>query len=140
MPFSTGINNSILNHFTGKATWAAPAATYIGVSSSTPTPGGSNVTEPTVGGYVRQQVTTAQWTDATAGAGSAIENNAEKAFPQATADYYGAGVNATHMVIYTASTAGTFLGFKALTVAKPILNGDTMKFPVGDIDLVMGGT
>ncbi|HEY5574949.1 MAG TPA: hypothetical protein VIK64_18145 [Anaerolineales bacterium] len=136
MPFSTAIDNSILDHFTAKTTWTSPVATYVGLSSTTPTKAGANVTEPSTGGYVRQQVTAAQWD---AAASSATANNAEKAFPQATADYV-AGANLTHMVIYTASTAGTFLGFKALTVAKPVLNGDTAKFPIGDIDLAMGGT
>ncbi|HEY3493630.1 MAG TPA: hypothetical protein VGK73_03045 [Polyangiaceae bacterium] len=138
MPFSTALDNSILDHFTTKATWAARTAnaTWIGLSSTTPTKTGTNVTEPSGGAYARVQVTAAEFD---AAASSATQNNASQDFPAATADWLSA-VNLTHLVIYDASTAGTFLGFKALTVAKPVLNGDTAKVPIGDLDLVMGGT
>lgn len=135
MPFSTIIDNRILDHFTGKASWTQPAGTFVGLSSTTPTKAGGNVTEPSGGAYARQQVTAAQWD---AAASSATSNNAEKAFPQATADWV-SGANLTAMVLYSASSGGEFLGFKLVTVAKPVLNGDTAKFPIGDIDLVMGG-
>jgi len=136
MPFAESIDNDILQHYTGKATWTAPTATYIGLSSTTPTKTGTNVTEPSAGAYARQQVTSANWATA---ASSATSNTPEIAFPAATADWLSAA-NLTHMVIYTAATAGTFIGSKALTVAKPVTNGDTAKFAAGDIDLVMGGT
>jgi hypothetical protein len=136
MPFSTAIDNSILDHFTGKTTWTAPTSTYIGLSSTTPTKTGTNVTEPSAGAYARVEVTAAQWVTA---ASSATSNNAEKSFPQATADWLSAA-DLTHLVLYDAVTAGNFLGFKALTVAKPVTNGDTAKFPIGDIDLAIGGT
>ena len=136
MPFSTAIDNEILDHFTGKTTWTAPVATYIGLSSTTPTKTGTNVTEPSGNGYARSEVTGVQWDSAASGA---TANNAEESLGTATADWLSAA-NLTHMVIYTAVTAGTFIGSKALTVAKPVTNGDVAKFPIGDIDLVMGGT
>lgn len=138
MPFSTAIDNSIIDHYTTKATWAARTAnaTWIGLSSTTPTKTGTNVTEPSGGSYGRVQVTAAEFD---AAASSATANNAEQAFAQATADWV-SGADLTHLVIYDASTAGTFIGFKALTVAKPVLNGDTAKVPVGDLDIVMGGS
>lgn len=136
MPFAESIDDDILDHYTGKATWTAPTATWIGLSSTTPTKTGTNVTEPSGGAYARQQVTSANWASA---ASSATSNTPEIAYPTATADWLSAA-NLTHMVIYTAETAGTFIGSKALTVAKPVTNGDTAKFAAGDIDLVMGGT
>jgi hypothetical protein len=139
MPFSTAIDNSILDHFVTKATWAARTAnaTWIGLSSTTPTKAGGNVTEPSTGdGYARVQVTAAEFD---AAASSANTTNAEQAFPQATANWLSA-VNLTHMVFFDAATAGTFLGFKALTVAKPVLNGDTAKVPAGDLDISIGGS
>src|SRR5262245_7861209 len=136
MPFSTAIDNSILDHYTGKATWTAPAAVYIGLSSTTPTKTGTNVTEPSGGSYARVQITSGQFTSA---ASSATENNTDKSFPTATADWVSAA-NLTHLVIYDASTSGTFIGFKALTVAKPVLNGDTAKVLNGDLDISIGGT
>lgn len=131
MGFGTTIRNSMVDHFTGKTSWTQPTATYVGLSSTTPTDAGTNVTEPSGGSYARVQVTPAQWDAAASGATS---NNAEKTFPQATADWSG-GSNQTHHVYYDASSGGNFLGWGALTAAKPILNGDTASFAVGDLDL-----
>jgi len=136
MPFSTTIDNSILDHYTGKTSWTQPTAIYVGLSSTTPTKAGGNVTEPSGGSYARIQITSAQFD---AAASSATTTNTEKAFVQATADWL-SGADLTDLVIYDAVTAGNFLGFKALTVAKPVLNGDTAKIPSGDLDISIGGT
>ena len=136
MPFSTTIDNSILDHFTGKATWTAPTAIYAGLSSTTPTKGGGNVTEPSGGAYARVEITAAQFTTA---ASSATETNTDKTFPTATADWL-SGANLTNLVLYDAASAGNFLGFKAFTTAKPVTNGDTAKILSGDLDISIGGT
>jgi hypothetical protein len=138
MPFSTAIDNSILDHFFTKATWAARTAnaTWIGLSSTTPTKAGGNVTEPSGGAYARVQLTAAEVDTA---ASSATTSNAEQAFAQASADWV-AGADLTHLVLMDASSAGTFLAFKALTTAKPVLSGDTAKIPAGDLDAAIGGT
>ena len=136
MPFSTTIDNSILDHFTGKSTWTAPTAVYAGLSSTTPTKSGSNVTEPSGGAYARIQITSGNFDTA---ASSATTTNAEKSFATATADWV-SGSDLTHLVLYDAVTAGNFLGFKALTTAKPVNNGDTAKIASGDLDISIGGT
>lgn len=137
MPFSTAIDNLILDTYTGKtASWAKPTAIYIGLSSTTPTKAGANVTEPSGGSYARVQITAAQFDSA---ASSATTTNVDKSFPQATADWVSA-VNLTHVVVYDASTAGTFIGFKALTAPHPVLNGDTFRILAGDLDIGLGGT
>lgn len=136
MPFSTTIDNKILDHLTGKTTWTAPAAFYAGLSSTTPTKAGANVTEPSAGAYARVQITAAQFD---AAASSATQNNVDKSFPQATADWV-AGANLTHLVVYDAVTAGNFLAFKALGTPKPVLSGDTAKILNGDLDIAMGGS
>lgn len=136
MPFSTTIDNSIIDHFTGKATWTAPTAIYVGLSSTTPTKSGGNVTEPSGGAYARVNITAAQFDSASS---SSTATNVDKSFPQATADWLSA-VNLTNLVIYDASTSGNFLGFKALTLARPVLNGDTAKILSGDFTITIGGT
>lgn len=136
MPFSTTIDCAILDHFTGKSSWTAPTAIYIGVSSTTPTKAGGNVTEPSGGAYARIQITAAQFTSA---ASSACENNADKNFAAASADWLSAA-DLTHLVFYSASSGGTFLGYKALTTPVKVRNGDTLRFASGDIDLSIGGT
>jgi hypothetical protein len=139
MPFAEAIDNSILDHYTKKAVWSQPNEIWVGLSKTTPTKTGGNVTEPSSGGYKRVQIPPADWISA---ASSATENNTtgSHAFAQATADYL-SGSDLTDMVLYTDSVgANTFIGFKALTVAKPVLNGDTAKFLDGDIDLAIGGS
>ena len=136
MPFSTSRDNEILDHTFGKATWAAQAeARFVGLSSTTPTKAGGNVTEEGAGGYARINLLAA---DMAVAASSTTSNTAEQAFAQATADWLSAA-NLTDMVMFTLVTAGTFIMFKALTVAKPVLNGDTAKFAVGDMDFTMAG-
>lgn len=132
MPFATTIENSILDHFTGKQNWTAPAAIYVGFSSQTPDKGGGNVSEPTGGAYARVQFTAANFITA---AGGATYNNTDKTWTAATADWL-IGANLTHAVFYTASTAGTFLGFSALTTPRSVLNTETAKILVGELDLL----
>lgn len=136
MPFSTTIDNSIIDHFTTKGTWTAPAAVYLGLSSTTPTKAGATVNEPSGGGYARIEVTS---TAMNAAGGSTASNNTELAWAQATADWVG-GVNLTDLVIYDAVSGGNFIGFKALTTSKPVLNGDTAKIASGDLDYTIGGS
>lgn len=139
MPFGTLIDNSILDHFVRKTTWAAVADFYIGLSSTTPGKDATGITEPTTGGYARLQVTAAQFD---AAASSANTTNTEKAWVQATADYL-AAANLTNLVIFnhiTNTAAADYLGFKAFTVAKAVLSGDTAKIASGDLDISIGGT
>lgn len=136
MPFSESIDNDILDHFFGKATFAPTGDNrYIGLSSTTPTKTGGNVTEPTTGAYARVQLLAA---DMNVAATSATENNVDKTFPTATADWL-SGVNLTDMVMFDALTVGTFIAFKALTVAKPVFDEDTAEFKSGNMDFVMAG-
>ena len=137
MPLSTDLDNAIINHITKKALWAQPAATFIGLSTTTPNKDGTNVTEPGAGvGYARQQVTTAQWD---AAAASKSQTNVVVTIGTATADWL-AGANFTHVVIYDQAAGGNFLAFKALAVPKPILNQDTAKFNIADISITVSGT
>lgn len=134
MPFSTAWDNLILDVFTGKtASLAKPTAFYLALSTTTPTKAGGNVTEPSGNGYARVQVTAAQFDSA---ASSATTTNVEKAFPQAT----GSWGTITHAVFYDAAAAGTFLGFKALTVSLAVAATDVFRIPAGDLDLAIGGS
>lgn len=137
MPLARSIHQAILDHFTGKAAWTAPAAIYIGLSTTAPTTVGGNVTEPSGGGYARVQVTAANFTAASAADPAVVQNSAEVSFAVATATW-AAGANMTHAVLFTAETAGTFLGSGALAVAKPVTEGDTARYPAGQIQITVG--
>lgn len=132
MSFFNYLENAVLDHIVGKTTYALPT-TYIGLSSTTPAEDGTNVTEPAGGSYARVSTAGADWNAASAGATS---NANAITFAQATADWV-AGANLTYLVAYDAVSAGNPLFYGALTVAKPVLNGDTASFPAGDIDITL---
>ena len=143
MPFSTEIDQAIIDCFTGKNdAFNKPAAIFCGFSSTTPTKAGGNVTEPTLGGYIRKQITAANFAAAadSGGTQTVTANTAACTFDVASVDWHATNANMTHLVLYTAATAGTFIGFKSLTTPKPVLAGDTASIAIGDLDIVLGGT
>lgn len=132
MGISTYLANKLLDHQVGKTAYTMPAV-YVGLSSTTPTVAGANVTEPSGGAYARVATVGTDWAAAAAHANS---NAAAITFPQATADWV-AGANLTHFVFYDAATLGNMLAFSALTVAKSVLADDTASFPIGEIDITL---
>ena len=137
MSFSNYTAQAVLNALFGKTSnfgaLAAAPAIHIGLSSTTPNEDGTNVTEPSGGGYARVVTAAADWNAATL-ADPALSDNANAiTFPTATADWL-ASANLTHFVAYDAVSAGNFLGAGALTVPKPVKNGDTAEFAAGDLD------
>lgn len=132
MSFFNFLENSVLDHVVGKLAYTSPTV-YIALSSTTPAEDATNVTEPTTGSYARVVTAAVDWNSAAAGA---TANANAITFPQATADWV-AAANLTHLVAFDALTVGNALFFGLLTVAKPVLNGDTASFPAGDIDITL---
>ena len=136
MPVSTAEVNKMIDALTGRAsTYAKPTATYVGLSSTTPTNTGGNVTEPSpANGYARIQVLSSEFDLA---ANRATQNNAVKSFAVATSTGYGGGVSLTYMVAYDHVTTTTnFLWFAPLSPSRVVAGGDTPKIQVGDLDLI----
>jgi hypothetical protein len=131
MPATTFLANSLLEHQVGKTAYTMPT-TYLALSSTTPTVGGTNVTEPTGGAYARV-ATAGVWGTAAAGA---ITNTGAITFTAASADWL-SGANLTYGVLYDAATAGNCLGFGVLTVAKNILAGDTASVAAGGVTITL---
>lgn len=136
MGISQGTRKALLDHLFGKSTLTAPTI-YVGLSSTTPTSTGTNVTEPSGGNYARKQTAAADWNAGTSADPSVITNANELAFAAASANWV-SGANLTHAVFYSASSGGTFLGFGTLSVAKPVMSGDTPRFAAGQISVSMG--
>ncbi|MGH3878059.1 MAG: phage tail fiber protein [Actinophytocola sp.] len=128
---------AILNGILQDPAYAGYATLYIGLSSTTPTEAGANVTEPSAGAYARVSTTGTDWGAATGTAPATKSNTAVKTFPTATADWL-AGVNLTHFVLFDAPTAGNVKWWGALGTAKPVLNGDTPSFAAGALVLKLG--
>jgi hypothetical protein len=117
--------------------YVPPTTMYVGLSSTTPTDAGGNITEPSGGAYARVATTAADWSAATGTAPATKTNTATISFPTATANW-SASANQTYFVLMDAPTAGNALAFGLLGTAKPVLNGDTASFPPGSLILKQG--
>ena len=135
--FVDTVEQAMLNHFFTDPAYTPPTTLYIGLSSTTPTEAGANITEPSGGAYARVSTTAADWGAASGTAPVVKSNTAVKTFTTATADWV-AGANLTHFVIMDASTAGNCLMWGPLTTPKPVLNGDTPSFGAGALVAKMG--
>ncbi len=123
-----------------------PANTFFGLSSTTPTWEGSGVTEPTDVNYVRQAVpstvsgwdavvdTTDDLTAITYHAGG-IPHAAEIRFPGPTGD----DGTQTHLCWFDLVTAGSLLGYHAITPPLLYSLGNDMTFAAGQELLRMLG-
>lgn len=117
----------ILKWATGQVNDLGTACTpYVALYTVAPTDAGGG-TEVTGGAYARQN-SSGKWAAPSVGA---VETNAEIAYPQATADWG----TVVAFAILDAVTGGNFLYWGDLTASKTVNNGDTFKFPSGEIDI-----
>ena len=121
------LENELLDHVLKNLAYTAPATVYLAMYSVTPSDAGGG-TEVSGGAYARQSIA---FDVAAAGA---TQNTSLITFPQATADW-AAGANLVAFGLFDALTVGNLLYWGALTVPKPVLNGDTLKVPIADIDV-----
>ena len=140
MSFFNRTAQAMLNSLFGKTSnfgaLATAPAIWIGLSSTTPAEDGTGETEPSTGAYAREEVVAGDWAAATLADPSLIDNSAAITFTTATADWVSAA-NLTHFVAFSLVTAGDELFFGALGTAKPVLNGDTASFPIGDLNVTL---
>lgn len=131
--FSNYLENVILDEILSAQDYTPPATLYVGVSGTTITDAttGSTVVEPSGGSYARTSLT-ANLTNFPAASGGSKSNGVEIAMPQATADWI-AGADITDWFIADALTNGNILMYGTLNTPTPVLNGDTLKFPIGNM-------
>jgi hypothetical protein len=111
---------------TGSAT--RPTNWYVALYTAAPSDAGGG-TELSGSGYAREAVTFAA---ATSGTGT-TSNSGAVVF---TADGGDWG-SVTHMGIHDATSGGNLLWHGALAAAKTVLDGDSLEFSVGNIDLTV---
>lgn len=111
---------------TGSAT--RPTNWYVALYTAAPSDSGGG-TELSGSGYAREAVTFAA---ATSGTGT-TSNSGAVVF---TADGGDWG-SVTHMGIHDATSGGNLLWHGALAAAKTVLDGDSLDFAVGNIDLTV---
>ncbi len=136
MPFVDLLEQQLLDHFWSDPSYTPDTTMFIGLSSTTPTDSGTNVTEPTTGGYARQACDAAQMGAAAGTAPAEKSNTSAITFPTASADWDNSPV--THFTVHSASTAGNVLAWGALAASKDVNNGDTASFAIGALDFRLG--
>jgi hypothetical protein len=124
MPNTTYTDNALLNAMHGKASYTAPSNLYVGLSTTTPTAGGTNVTEPSGGAYARVTVPSSSFGSASSGS---ITNTSTVNFTQATASWG----TITYVVVYDASSAGNLLWYAPYSQVVP--SGVTLSFSPGSM-------
>jgi predicted metal-binding membrane protein len=123
--FSDYLENALLNHVFRNTALTAPTTVYLALYTAAPTDAGGG-TQVSGGGYARQAITFG------APSGGAIANTSAVSFT-ATGAAYGTVVA---VGIFDASTAGNLLAWDDITSAV-INDGDTINFPIGDIDVTL---
>ncbi len=121
--FSDYLENAILNTFFRNQAFTPAAGAFLALYTAAPTDAGGG-TEVSGSGYARKPITFG------AASSGAISNTAAVEFT-ATGGNFG---NITHVGIFNAATGGNLLAWKAITPIT-INNGDTISFPIGDIDV-----
>ncbi len=123
MPLSDSVRNSFLNALCRNTSYAN-AAVWVKLHIGDPgTAGTTNV----AGETTRQQSTFGS-----VASGAAISNTAAIAWTAvSTSETY------TQVSLWSASTAGTFLGGGALTQSKTVNSGDNFSIPIGDLDVTI---
>ena len=123
--FSDFLENELLDHVFRNAAYTPPAAVYLALYTAAPTDAGGG-TPVSGSGYARQAVTFG------AASGGAIANTGAVSFT-ASGGNFG---TVLAVGIFDASTSGNLLAWKAIT-SVAINDGDTLTFPIGDIDVTL---
>jgi hypothetical protein len=117
--------DDIIPHMFSDTTHGGVSISRIGLSSTTPTRAGTNITEPVGGGYARAVPSSRQ---VVSGVTSYTDNTANWTFPTATAPWSGL----THWVMFDAVSGGNALFYGALDSTVNVLTGETPQFLTGD--------
>lgn len=130
MAFTSAVDQAILDHFFGLASWTAPTEWWAGYSTADPGKAGAGLAEPShaTTDYHRVQVLVAGWGRST----STIDNEAVIEFAPATGDQG----TITHACLFDGA-AGDLIWSAELTAPKAVTTGDTPRFPAGDFDVTM---
>jgi hypothetical protein len=128
----------VLDHIFTDPTWTPATTLYLGLSTTTPTEAGTNVTEPSGNAYARVSTVAADWSAASGTAPAVKTNTAVKTFPTATPAGWG---TVTHFVLYdhiTNTAAANIIAWGALTTSKDIGAGDTASFAASALTFQLG--
>ena len=118
------LENKILEHVLKNTAYTSPTTVYMALFTAAPSDAGGG-TEVSTNNYARTAITFG------AAASGAIANSGAVNFPTPSGSW-GA---CTHFGIFDASTNGNLLYWGALDQTETPLSGNTVTFPIGDIDI-----
>ena len=127
MSWTDYLANKMLDHLFTDAAYTPPATLYWGLSTTTPTAAGTNITEPGSNNYSRVAVAAA---DMGAAAARSKTNSTELSFPTPS----GSWNTVTHAVLFDGSTVGANNALIIVDIAdRTISSGDSPKILVSGI-------
>jgi hypothetical protein len=129
--FSDFLELELLDHVFGNAAYTAPGTLHIGLFTAAPSDTGGG-TEVSGGSYARVAVTN-NATNFPAASGGAKANGTVVTFPTASASWG----TVVAFGVFDASSGGNLIAWATLTTNKTVGSGDTISFPVGDIDITL---
>ena len=116
--------NKVLDVLGANATFTAPSAVYLGLSTGSFNDDGSG-TEISGNNYARVAVSFGS------AASGTMSNDAAIEFAAATGNWG----SVSHWALFDASSSGNMLVSGSFTSAKTITSGDVLKIAVGDLDI-----
>jgi hypothetical protein len=132
MPFTTYLEDLVLNYAYGNATPPSIATRYVGLSTTLPNAAGGNITEPTIGtnGYTRVAYTN-NTTNFPTTAADAKSNATAITFPTSTGAWL-AGAALGYFFFSDAATGGNILDYATLNSPQMVAgSGATISFAIG---------
>lgn len=135
MSFTNAAAAGLLNRFFNNTSiFDTATSLFLAASTTAPAEDGTGLTEPVGNGYARVAIPNTSFNAATNADPSVVTNSTEIAFPQASGGAFG---NITHVAVMSASTGGTVYNVAALTAARQINDGDTLRFVAGDLSFTL---
>lgn len=128
---SNYLENKVLDHVLGGASYSQPASLYVGLFTNTSSNAATNLEAGTLtdevsgGSYARKAATFS------AASGGTASTSATITFDAATANWG----TITHVAIIDASSAGNVLFWGAVTTSKTIESGDTFQISSGNLSV-----
>jgi hypothetical protein len=130
--FTDFLELEVLDHVFGAAAYSAPATLYVGLSTTTITDAGGNITEPAGNNYARAVVTNNSTNFPAAAAGSK-SNGTDINFNVPS----GAWGTILDFFIGDAASAGNILAYGTLTASQSPTSGNTVKFAAGALTITL---
>lgn len=133
MSWSDTLENAILDHVLGGATYSQVATVWVGLSTAVASDNVDSLAEPSGNGYARVGLENAVANFGAAASG--VKQNASIfTFPEATGSW-GTVVQFLIWNHETLAAAANLIAAGSLAVSKAITGGDTPRFPVNSLSV-----